>query len=252
MKTVAIIQSRMGSSRFPGKSLAMLHGKPLLQHVIDRLKQAETIDEIALATTEKPEDLSLEKFAKRQSIPCFRGPEEDVLKRFLLCAEKFEADTIVRICGDSPLIPPELVDDVVKKHLEEKADYSSNSVDGKPAVQTGLGLAVEAFSLAALKKADCIATKKPHREHVTMLFYTHPEEFKNAFVEIPADLKMDGMRLTVDTPKDLELLEKVFEALEEQGKPVTLRQVTVFLRKHDELLMGMKENSASNAKTMER
>lgn len=252
MKTVAIIQSRMGSTRFPKKSLALLHGKPMLWHLVERLKQSKTVNEIVVATTEKEEDLPLVKFAKGQSIQSFQGPENDVLKRFLLCAEKLEADTIIRICGDSPLIAPELVDAVVEKHLEEKADYTINSVDGKPAVQTSLGLAVEVFSMAALRKADEIATKQPHREHVTMLFYTHPEQFKNSFVELPDYLKKMEMRLTVDTVEDLELLEKVFDELQEQDKLISLEQVVAFLKEHAEIVEQMKENARSNKKTSVR
>jgi len=125
---VAIIQARMSSSRLPGKVLKPILGKPILAYQIERIKQAKNIDKIILATSSNEEDIPLEKLADDLKIKCFRGDLNNVLKRFYDCATENRADTVVRLTGDCPVIDPQIIDEVITLHQEEKSDYTSNTL----------------------------------------------------------------------------------------------------------------------------
>jgi len=249
MKVVAIVQSRMGSTRLPGKSLAELTPKKsLLEHILERLKQCKAVDSIVVATTTNEKDQKIVELAEKLGFQSFRGPEDDVLKRFLLCAQEFGASHIVRICGDSPLISPGHVDQIVKALLDSGADYAANSFGQKPLVLTGLGLAVEAFSFKALKKADGLAKQALHRDSVTMFFYKHPEIFRLKLVEIPEFLKNPGLRLTIDTKQDLDCMRQIYNALYSPNSLIKLEKVVAFLERQPEIFEGMKQVNSENPK----
>ncbi|MCK5161164.1 MAG: NTP transferase domain-containing protein, partial [Candidatus Aureabacteria bacterium] len=114
MRTVAIIQARMGSSRLPGKVLMNLCGKPVLWHIVKRLKQCSNLNDIVVATSTTEADTAIVKFCKRYKIKFFRGSESDVLGRYIDAADNFKADYIVRITGDAPLIEPREIDRFIK------------------------------------------------------------------------------------------------------------------------------------------
>ena len=119
-KVAAIIQARMGSSRFPGKVLRHLAGEPVLWHIIYRLKKCQTVDVIAMATSVNPLDDPLEEFCKEQKVFCVRGSEDNVLDRYRQAAEELEADVIIRVTGDAPLVDPEIIDRLVDHLIKEK------------------------------------------------------------------------------------------------------------------------------------
>ena len=129
MNVVAIIQARLGSTRLPGKVLKKIQNKVVLDYVIDRLKTCKKIDEIVLAITTNKKDDVLEKYAKDKKINYIRGSEEDVLSRYYEAAKKYNADIIVRITSDCPLIDPKIVDEIITKHLENNADYTANIIE---------------------------------------------------------------------------------------------------------------------------
>ena len=112
-KIIAIIQARMGSTRLPGKVMMQLSKKPILQHVLERVKRSNLISEVVIATTLLPKDDEINDFAQKFNVPIFRGNSQDVLDRFYHCAEKFSADIIVRISSDSPLIDPLIIEKCV-------------------------------------------------------------------------------------------------------------------------------------------
>lgn len=204
----------MGSTRLPGKVLEIVAGKPVLWHLFNRLKRSKEIHSTVLATSESPSDDVLQSFAKEFKIPCFRGDEKNVLDRYYRAATKFKGGVVVRITGDSPLIDPKIADKVIRKHLSSGADYTSNSIKKTYPI----GLAVEVFRYAALKKANERAEHSYEREHVTPYFYLHPEKFKIQSLEAVGKLRRPDLRLTLDTAEDLALIKKIFGELYRPGR----------------------------------
>jgi len=207
LKVIAIVQARMGSTRLPGKVLKKIKDKFVLDYVIDRLRMCKNLDDIILATTTNKKDDKLEQYAIDKEIKYYRGSEEDVLSRYYSAARKLNVDVIVRITSDCPLIDPEIVDEVIKKHIETKADYTSNII--KRTFPRGLD--VEVFNYNVLKNAFDNAKEKYQREHVTPYIYEHPERFKILLLDPPLYLQRNDIRLTIDVMEDYILYQKLFE-----------------------------------------
>ena len=173
-KVVTIVQVRMGSTRLPGKVMMDIAGKPMLQHIVERLQRSRRTDSIVLATTTLKEDDLLENFASGVNLACYRGEVQDVLGRYYGAATQHHAEVIVRICGDNPLIDPQVIDKVISEHLGSDNDYTSNTI--KPTYP--LGLNVEVLNYDVLEKAHREAKQDDEREHVTPYIWRHPEKFK--------------------------------------------------------------------------
>ena len=205
--TTAIIQARLGSTRLPGKVLKDLNGKPLIFHVINRLKFCKQIDSIVLATTTNPIDDKLVEWCKDNDIPCFRGDESNVLKRYYDAATKFKADIIVRVTADDPFKDPKVIDSVINMLKNESLDFAFNNCP--PSFPEGLD--TEVFTYDAIKKAFEAKTTDFEKEHVTQYFYHNPEKFNLKNFSYKEDIS--NIRLTVDTDQDFELAEKIYERL---------------------------------------
>lgn len=228
-KVVAIIQARAGSTRLPRKVQKEIVGKPMLWHVIARVKRAKLVDEMILATTLKKEDKTLLKLAEESGVKSYAGSENDVLDRYFQAATKFGADVIVRITADCPLIDPGVVDKVIKHFFDGGFDYVSNTVK----LSYPDGLDVEVFSYSALKRAWEGARRSSEREHVTSYMRNHPEMFKIGNVECEKDLS--GMRWTVDTELDLKFVKEIYKGLYKEGKIFLMKDVLNLLKKHPKL-----------------
>ena len=150
IKVAAIVQARMGSERLPGKVAMEIEGKPMLAHLIERLKHAKKIDQIIIATSNKQTDDTVAQIAEACGVSCYRGSEADVLSRYLEAAEKYKVDIIVRITGDCPLVDPFIVDELIRNYLVSDFDYMGVNIgkDGYPR-----GLDAEIFSSETLQKA---------------------------------------------------------------------------------------------------
>lgn len=211
-RVIAIIQTRMGSMRFPGKSIAEISGKPLLLHIIDRIKASKTIDTIVIATTHLLEDDVLEKLATENHIACYRGSTDDVLDRFYQAAKKFKADVIVRITADDPFKDPYILDLCVIYLLEHSGlDYVSNTM--KPTYPEGLD--IEVFRFRSLEIAWGSAKLPSEREHVTPFIWKNPDIFHCANIENDEDLS--SYRWTLDYKEDLQFTKEVYEKLNDKG-----------------------------------
>src|SRR5271168_4885522 len=203
---VAIIQARMGSSRLPGKSLAEIEKRPMLWHVIQRVKQATLVDRVAVATSVSQADDAIEKMCQENGVPCYRGSEHDVLDRFYAAARAEKASQVVRITADCPLIDPEVVDRVVRRFQRGDLDYASNAmVRSYPD-----GLDTEICSFSALERAWHEAHKPSEREHVTP--YLRSGKFRTANVENDSNSLYQHYRWTVDEIEDLEFIRAVYKA----------------------------------------
>lgn len=228
-RTVAIIQARMRSERLPGKVLADIGGQPMLWHIIERVRQVGSIDEIVVATSDVREDDAIESFCKMNSVSCFRGSESDVLDRFYQAAVAHGADAIVRITADCPLLDPKVVALVISKFQQSGCDYVSNTQ--KRTYPDGLD--VEIFSFNALSEVWKSAKRPSDREHVTP-YLTLSNRFKTLDVESGNAEVLSSLRWTVDEPEDLEFVRKVYGFLEHDKKAGT-DKILQIVKKHPEL-----------------
>ncbi|MEP7242284.1 MAG: aminotransferase class III-fold pyridoxal phosphate-dependent enzyme [Gammaproteobacteria bacterium] len=204
MKTVAIVQARMGSTRFPDKVMRPIRGAPMIELLLARLSKAKTVDQIVLATSSDPRNDRLADYVRELGFAVYRGSEQDVLDRYYNAAKESSADVVVRITGDCPLVDPAVVDSVVGRWNDARTDYASNCA---PASFPD-GMDVEVFSFAALETAAREARASEEREHVTP-FIRNPERFTQANEVHGSD--ESGKRWTVDEPEDFDVVKRVFE-----------------------------------------
>ena len=207
-RVVIIVQARMGSSRLPGKVLMDLHGRPLLERQIERLRRSQMADAVGIATSTDARDDVIAALAQRLGLTSFRGDEDDVLARFAGAAAAFQADVVVRVTADCPLIDPELLDRCVARLLDDpELDYVSNTLERT----YPRGLDVEVLTRDALERAHQEATDPDDREHVTRFVWRQPERFRLGGVADHDD--HSALRWTVDTQEDLEVVRAVFDDL---------------------------------------
>jgi spore coat polysaccharide biosynthesis protein SpsF len=222
-RVIAIIQGRMNSSRLPGKILADIAGQPMLQRVFIRTSRSATVTETIFATTTDASDDPVAEYCDFSGIPFRRGSQFDVLDRYYQPAKQAEADIVVRITADCPVIDPNLIDDVVNTLLEDEYDFVCNRLPPPYHRTYPIGLDVEACTFKVLEKAWKEAKEPQHREHAMPYLYegvqlTHqsrtletgasPRGFKVALLHHPTDF--GGYRWTVDTPEDLEFMRQVY------------------------------------------
>jgi spore coat polysaccharide biosynthesis protein SpsF len=205
MKKVALIQARMSSTRLPGKVLQDIGGWPMLLRVANRVRKAMSIDLAAVVTSTHSDDDAIGRLCEEHCLPCFRGSLDDVLDRYYQAALHFQADVIVRITADCPLLDPEIVNLVVRSFQDGSYDYVSNTLE----CTYPDGLDTEIFRFETLKRAWQEAQLKSEREHVTAYIYKHPELFRLGSIKQEKDLS--ALRWTVDTAKDLEFVRRVYQ-----------------------------------------
>ncbi len=225
---VALIQARMGSSRFPGKVLEDLCGEPMLWHVVNRLRKATRVDRVVVATTTREVDDPVVHFCAERNIQYFRGDEQDVLDRFYQAAKANQADVIVRITADCPLIDPAVIDKILVRFERGDCDYVSNTFR----YTYPDGLDTEVFSFSALERAWCEARRPSEREHVTP--YLRAGNFHTANVESEMPVSPAQYRWTVDHPADLEFVRKVYEGFSGNGD-FGLKEVLQLLKERPDL-----------------
>lgn len=233
-RVVGLIQARLGSSRLPGKVLADIGGQPLLDMLLRRARRARGVHTWAVATTDVPGDDRLAEHAQALHCVVFRGSQDDVLRRFAGAAAATNADVVVRVTGDCPLLEAAEVDRVVSSFLgrrgtPDELDYLSNGAGGLRRIPHGLD--VEVFSAGALLAADAEATEPGHREHVTPYLYRSPGRFRAACLP-PAGPDRSQLRLTVDTPADLALVRAIVADL---GHDADVDAVASLLARRPEL-----------------
>jgi spore coat polysaccharide biosynthesis protein SpsF len=233
MNTLAIVQARMGSTRLPQKTLLPISGKPMLAHILDRVRRSETLDGIVVATTQEAQDDMLVDFVQQygHGVEVFRGSEHDVLDRFLQAAAQQNAETIVRLTGDNPLVSPVVIDRVVRE-FEGRPDcaYASNVV-GEHTYP--LGLSVEVVRRSALERIASLTQDADDHEHVTLYIRKHPETFP--VVSVSHDCDLSEYRWTVDEPRDLAFIRAVYDALYQDGVPFDIGEVVALLEANPDL-----------------
>jgi spore coat polysaccharide biosynthesis protein SpsF (cytidylyltransferase family) len=197
----------MGSERLPGKIAADIEGIPLLSHVIRRTGQSRCVTHVAVATTRSPADDVTATIASSEGCTVVRGSEDDVLGRYVDAAEVLGADIVVRVTADCPVLDARLIDRVVRRLRDAKADYASNV---EPPTYPD-GLDVEAFTVGTLVRMNVDAQAGYLREHVTAVARENPGRYKSVSVQCRRDLS--AYRLTVDLPADLERIRRIYAAM---------------------------------------
>ena len=212
MKVVVITQARSGSTRLPNKVLLKIQEKTLLQIHIDRIKQAEEIDDIIIATTTEQADDVIVNLAERLGVKYYRGSENDVLDRFYQTVKEIKPKWIVRVTSDCPLLDPKMIDAVVACAQLNDVDYCSNGlVENFPDGQD-----VEVFKFSALELAWKEAKLKSEREHVTPFIRMNSNFYEGSLfnaVNFPCAHDFSKIRMTVDEPKDFDLINKLITDL---------------------------------------
>lgn len=227
MKVGAVVQARLSSTRLPGKVLKPMAGAPLLAWLIDGLRQATSLDTIVLATSDLDGDTPLAAFGAQLGVPVFRGPLEDVAARMLGAAQVHEIDVVVRVCADSPLLDPAIVDRVVAAYLDALPDLATNVFPRSFPV----GQSAEVFSREALARAH--PHMDPHqREHATQWFYDHAGELD--VVNVAADRDLSALRHCVDTPEDFAAVERLLETAERRPWEGGMARLVKLSEPHDE------------------
>jgi spore coat polysaccharide biosynthesis protein SpsF len=229
-RVVAIVSARMASSRFPGKALVPLAGRPLLEVLLERVASSPSLDSVALATSGRAENAPLVEIARRLGIPAFQGDEDDVLRRHVDCARTMGADHVVRVTGDNPLTDIETMESLVALHLESGADYTY--VPGDALL---MGVLSEVIARSALEASWDRGEARHRSELVTLYIKEHPQEFRIQRGELASGLFRPGYRLTVDEREDVELMQRIFDRLQTKGARVSTRQAVELLDSEPEL-----------------
>lgn len=229
-KFVAIVEARMGSSRLPGKVMLDLAGAPLLARMVERVRRSGRVAETVVATTVNDSDDIIAGLCADMGCPVFRGSENDMLDRLLCAAKAHEADVIVQLTGDCPLIDPAHIDRTIELFEETGADYACNNIP--PSLP--IGFDVRLFPTAVLEEVGRLTDDPIDRVHGSYYIYTHPERFSVVGWQAEADMWKE-LRLTVDEYLDYKLVRQVFEALYPANPNFSAEDVVAWMRARPEL-----------------
>ena len=230
MKIAAIIQARTSSTRLPRKVLKFLPlsgNVTVLEHVIRRVKRADRLNDVIVATTTDAFDNDIVDIARKENVKIFKGEKNNVLSRYYLAAKENALDVIVRITSDCPCVDPEIMDLIVEEHLKKGVDYTSNTI--KRTYPRGLD--VEVFNFDILKKVYKNAKSAYDKEHVTPYIYKRPNIFSTINVKAPKKITAPDIRITLDTQSDYRLLCDLFNSLYPANNFFNAYDVVKFFKK---------------------
>lgn len=230
MKIGVIVQARMTSTRLPGKVLKEVLQKPLLSYQLERLRRVRNVNDILIATTVNETDQPIVDWCQRESVPFYRGSEEDVLARYYEAAKNHQFDVVVRVTSDCPLIDPHVVERIVQFYLDHhpEYDYVSNTLERS----YPRGMDTEVFSFQVLERTYREGITPADREHVTPYIYRNPDKFRLESLTNEQDLSFH--RWTVDTPEDCELVKRLLETLYPQNPEFTMSDALLLLERNQD------------------
>ena len=232
MLIAVIIQARMASTRLPGKVLMDISGKPMLLRVIDRIKHSKLNQKIIIATSINREDDAIYDLALTQNIDVYRGSQNDVLNRFYEAAKTYKVDLIVRVTADCPLIDPYVMDLVIQAYLDNNKTIVTNAGIDLDKRTYPRGLDVEVFSFDSLALANKEADQKHQREHVTPYLY----QDINGVSIVSNNVNLSNHRWTVDTPEDMEFVQKLYTEFENSISMLDYNNVIEYLVNNPDLV----------------
>lgn len=229
----------MGSTRLPGKILKPLVGRPMLWHIVTRVRSVKAIAEVVVATSIEARDQAIRDFCAEHAIQCFSGSEHDVLDRFYQATLAHKGDPVLRITADCPLADPGVIARVIAMYQTGAFDHVAVATGAGALYEEGGrfpdGLDAECFSFAALRRAWTEATAAADREHVTPYIWRVPGRFRLGMVRPTADYS--ALRWTVDNAHDLELIQRIYGALYYEGQVFDMNDVLQLLERHPELAL---------------
>ena len=226
---VAILQARLSSNRLPQKVLMDLNGKPMLHHIVTRLRMCKEIDQIVVATSTDRSDDALAKWCRENQIDCFRGSLNNVLNRYFECAKKYSADTIIRITCDDPLKDSPLISRMIQEFAAQRPSLLTNN--NPPSFPEGLD--IEIFDFKSIEQANSNAETEFEKEHVTQHFYKNQNRFK--ILNLENDRNLSGLRFTVDTQSDLDFAREVYKSLDKGDSIFWLDEILEFLKSNPKI-----------------
>lgn len=237
----------MSSTRLPGKVLLDLAGEPVLVRVQQRVQRSKHLDGVIIATSTDTGDHPIAALCEARGIRYYRGPLDDVLRRYVGAAQSAGCDTIVRITSDCPLVDPEVIDLCIESFRAGGYDYQSNCTAGPRTFPRGLD--VEVFSVSALEQADGEASDLEDREHVTPFIWKN----KNGNFKVGPALEASqayarDYRLTLDYPEDYRLFKRLYAEFYSDGKIVDVPEVLRYLDKHPEVVAINSSRDADHQK----
>jgi len=236
---LAVIQAKMNSSRLSGKVMLPLLGKPVIYRIYERLNFSKKLDEICISTSTDPSDDPIAKYAKENGIKCFRGSNRNVVDRHLSAAKLFNADVIVRITADCPVIDPTIVDELLEIYNKNPlVDFLSNTK-----VRTyPVGLDVEVIPKKTLESLMKISESQEFYEFfISNYIYKHPKDFTSIGIQLK---NPNVLRWTLDYPEDYEFIQKIYSKLYKSGQIFLMNDIFGLLQKNPELI---KINSKYNS-----
>lgn len=238
MKIIATIQARMSSSRLPGKVLRHAGGQPLLLTQALRLKKSDHVSEVLIATTTNPADDEIEAFAEQHGLEVYRGSEENVLQRITDCVNSRNADLHVECFGDSPLVDPRILDDLINYFLRYpgQIDMLSNS---EPTTFP-VGLEFNIYSRSVINAVNrLVDAQDPLREHVGYNIKRFPDHFNVVYRTAPPELTAPDLILEVDYEADLKIVDLILSAfLPARPESISTKQIIDFCRANPQLCAG--------------
>lgn len=209
MRVISTIEARMGSTRFPGKVLEYIGEKAVLEWTAKRIQMAEQVDAVVIATTTSASDDRIAEFCGQAGLPCFRGSEDDVLNRVANAARMMNADIVVQAGADCPFYDPDIIDQMIGIFVKSGYQYVCNDLEeGYP-----VGVNLHVIASETLYEVERLATSQRDRENVVTYIWEHPADFRIFNMTPPPELKRPDVRLTVDYPEDLALLNELSKGI---------------------------------------
>ncbi len=227
MKSAILITARLKSTRLPKKITKLIHGKPMIKHMLDRLKLAKNTSKIIICTSTVTQDDPLEKIAEQEKVSCYRGDADDVLLRLTSAAEKFNIETVINCTADNPFVDPLYIDKLYEYHIKEKNEFTK--IEGLP-----WGTFSYAISAKALRKA-CELKNETDTE-VWHGYFMDTGKFKWDVLRVTdEEVLWPDLRLTVDVAEDFEMITKIFDELYDGKNVFPLKEIIKICREKPEI-----------------
>ena len=218
----------MKSTRLPQKAVRPIYGVSSIERCLLNTLAIKNSDLTVLATSTHPDDAVLRQYALDGKVEFLRGSEDDVLQRFLMAADRYHADVLLRVTGDCPVVSYEIADLLIRSHLDAKADATYCQGD------FSVGTACEVYHVAALRRLRELVPQTNYSEYLLMYFTNNPDCFRLNPVILPEMYRHPEWRLTLDEPADLELFELIFSSLQIGREPIAFQQIARFFATHPE------------------
>jgi len=228
MKVGFLITARLKSKRLPQKIIRAIYGKPIISHMVDRIKQSKLVDTIVVCTSTDPQDDPLEEISKENGVECFRGDANDVLKRLADAAQFFDLDYIINITADCPFVDPQYIDLTVDKYKETEADLIRS---------WDLPHGAFCYGISVRSLGTVLSIKDSSDTEIWVSYFTDTGRFTVLDLDIPnPHHRRPGLRMTLDYPDDLKFFEAVFDALYVEGRVFSLDQILDLLDEQPHLI----------------